>query len=277
MRIFEGRHRSVRPEPSGQGPGRERFTDVHCHCLPGLDDGPSGPVEALALCRALAADGIRTVVATPHQFGRFEGKYGGREIHAAVQRLRESLREARVPVTVLAGADVRIDEQIPSRLDSGEVLTLGGAGRYLLLELPPEVFVDPQALLARLAQRGVVAIITHPERHPFLARHPGQVQRWADYRPGLQITAASFGGGFGRISQDAAWAFLRQPLPLLAATDAHDAIARPPRMTEAYGLLSRRLGRSVARRLCVENPQRVVSGQDLLMLAREDLPGEVRE
>jgi protein-tyrosine phosphatase len=224
----------------------------------------------------LAADGIRTVVATPHQFGRYEGRNSGQQIRQAVEQLKQVLAQAQIPLSVLAGADVRIDERIPQLLKSNEVLTVGDMGRYLLLELPHEVFVDPIGLLASLAEVGMTAVITHPERHPFLARNPNYVQRWVEYRPCLQITAASFGGGFGPLAQEAAWAFLHEPLPVLAATDAHDTTSRAPRMTEAYMLLTQRLGRSAAQMICVENPQRVVSGQDLLRLTKEAISGEVR-
>jgi len=276
MRIFKGYKRSVLAEHVGKGLGREAFTDVHCHCLPGFDDGPADEREALSLCRALVADGIRTVVATPHQFGRYEGRNSGPQIRQAVAQLQQALAQRQVPLTVLGGADVRIDERIPQLLELSEVLTAGDQGRYLLLELPHDVFVDPLGLLALLAERGMTALITHPERQPFLARNPHYVQRWAPYRPGLQITAASLGGGFGRLSEEAAWNFLHESLPVLVATDAHDTNSRAPRMTEAYTLLGQRLGRSAAQIVCVENPGRVVSGQDLLMLTREGMPGEVR-
>jgi protein-tyrosine phosphatase len=281
MRIFKGHSRparavSVPPVLCRRDIADAVFTDVHCHCLPGLDDGPADMVEALALCRALVADGVRTVVATPHQLGRYEGRNGGSQVRQAVARLQQALTQAQIPLTVHAGADIRIDERIPQLLESSAVLAVGDVGRYFLLELPHEVFVDPMALLAQLAERQVTAVITHPERHPFLARNPDTVQRWAPYRPCLQITAASFGGGFGPLAQEAAWAFLRQPLPVLAATDTHDTTSRPPRMTEAYTLLSQRLGRSAARTICVDNPQRVLSGQDVLMLAMEGIPGEVK-
>ena len=192
-----------------------------------LDDGPADKLEALSLCRALVADGIRTVVATPHQLGRYEGRNSGPQIREAVEQLKQALAQVQIPLTILAGADVRLDERIPPLLESKEVVTVADAGRYLLLELPHEVFVDPIGLLASLAGIGVTAVITHPERHPFLVRQPHYVQRWAEYRPCLQITAASFGGGFGRLSQEAAWAFLQQPLPVLVATDAHDVTSRP--------------------------------------------------
>jgi len=268
-RQFEASGRAL---PTGPTAG---FTDVHCHCLPGLDDGPSDRIKTLDLCRALAADGIETVVATPHQLGRFEGCYDAGTIRDAVAELNGSLRDAGIPLTILPGADVRLDERIPRLIETGDVLTVADRRRYLLLELPHEVFIDPQSLLPGLASIGVAAILTHPERHVHLARNPGLVERWVEFDMCLQLTAGSFGGGFGQLSQDAAWTFVCAPMPILVATDAHDTAGRSPRMSEAYRLLARRLGTDSARILCVENPRRAVEGKELLMLARDDMPREV--
>ncbi len=259
-------------EAAGRGP---TFTDIHCHCLPGVDDGPARALDALALCRALAADGITRVVATPHQLGRFEGRYDVEAIRSAVGELNLSLQEAQIPLAVRPGADVRLDERIPRFLQSDAVLTVGDAGRYLLQELPHEVFIDPEALLAKLSSMGVTAIITHPERHAYLARHPQHVRRWVEYGTCLQITAGSFGGGFGPESQEAAWTFVQAPMPVLVATDAHDTNGRAPRMSEAHGLLAQQFGYFAADLLCVTNPRRAVEGRNLLRLTPSDLRREV--
>ncbi len=246
--------------------GEASFIDVHCHCLPGLDDGPPDASAALTLCRALAADRIATVVATPHQLGRYDGRYDARMVREAVAQLNDLLAEARIPLIALPGADIRIDERIDDLVRSDEIVTLADGKRYLLLELPHEVFIDPEMLLARLAEGGLCGVITHPERHAFLAEHPEFVRRWVPYRPCLQITAGSFLGGFGRRSEEAAWAFLREPLPLAVATDAHDTAGRGPCMSEAYRLLRRYVGRDEADILCMENPRRLVAGEALVSL-----------
>ena len=242
------------------------FVDVHCHCLPGLDDGPPDLPASLALCRALAADHIATVVATPHQLGRYDGRYDARAIRHAAGRLNELLVEAEIPLEVLPGADIRIDERIGDLVQSDEIVTVADGGRYLLLELPHEVFIDPEMLLGRLARAGLCSVITHPERHVYLAENPQYVRRWAPYRPCLQITAASFLGGFGRRSERAAWKFLNAALPVVVATDAHDTSGRAPCMTDAYHLLGRYIGREGADILCVENPRRMIAGEDLITL-----------
>ena len=254
------------PRPANMDRPASGFTDVHCHCLPGLDDGPTDVSQALSLCQALVADGITQVVASPHELGRFDGRCDPHIVRRAVEQLNRILREKEVGLTVLPGADVRLDERIPQFLESDKVLTVGDGHRYLLLELPHEVFIDPLMLLKRLDQMGVTAVITHPERHDFLAGHPDSVGRWSDYRPCLQITAASLTGDFGRQCEEAAWTFLQEDLPAVVATDAHDTSARAPRMTAAYQRLSRRLGRSAAELLCIENARRIVSGRELVTL-----------
>ena len=245
------------------------FTDVHCHCLPGFDDGPRNDREALELCRALVTDRIGTVVATPHQLGRYDNRYDGQDIREAVAELNEMLRENTVPLKVLPGADVRIDERIGELLGTDRILTAADGGRYLMLELPHEVFIEPTVLLDSLAAQDLRCVVTHPERHPFLARNPGHVERWGRYEASLQITAGSLLGEFGCLSEDAAWAFLDAPLPLLIATDAHDVRGRAPRMTAAYEELTNRYGRRAADLLCCENPNRLLAGQDLLPIGSD--------
>lgn len=232
--------------------------DIHCHCLPGLDDGPATPAEALSLCRALVADGVTVAVATPHQLGRYDRRNRAAAVRAAVASLQASLDEAGVPLTVLPGADVRLDERITEMLDAGEVLTLGGIGRHLLLELPHESFIDPLPLIRQLAARGVQTIVSHPERHTMLSKQLWRVRIWREAGAALQITAGSLLGEFGSTAQRVGWELLEGGLAAFVASDAHGSRTRPPRLSAAAAAIERRLGHAVARLVCVKNPLRVV-------------------
>ncbi|MAE69307.1 MAG: hypothetical protein CME06_02435, partial [Gemmatimonadetes bacterium] len=216
-------------EGCGEPAGATEFVDIHCHCLPGLDDGPSSLAEALRLCRALVEDGITRVIATPHQLGGYEGRNDGPQVRSAVGRLNESLRDEGVVLEVLAGGDVRIDERIPRLIDEKSVLTLADGGRYLLLELPHEAYIEPMALISSLVPSGVCTIVSHPERHRFVQRHPRVVVPWLEAGSHLQITAGSLLGDFGRDARAASWHFLESGQAGLVATDAHHADRRPPR------------------------------------------------
>jgi protein-tyrosine phosphatase len=239
------------------------FIDVHCHCLPHLDDGPESVEEALALCRKLVEDGVSTVVATPHQLGRFENRTGARAIRRATQQLNGELQERGIGLVVLPGAEVRVDERIDELLSRDEVLTLADAGRHLLLELPWDVLIDIEPLLLQLACRGVRTILAHPERNVPLLQHPQVLRGWLACGIGLQVTAASLMGDWGRHVKGAAWGLLTQGCRVCVATDAHDEASNGPHMTAAFQAIAARLGCNLAHLLCVENPARVIRGERL--------------
>jgi protein-tyrosine phosphatase len=240
-----------------------KFTDVHCHCLPHLDDGPESMEEALALCRRLVQDNVSTVVATPHQLGCFENYTHAPAIRQTTRHLNEALQARAIDLTVLPGAEVRLDERIDCLLTRDEVLTLADGGRYLLLELPWDTLIDIEPLLAPFAARGVTILLAHPERNIPLLRHPLLLRRWLACGVGLQITAASLLGAWGRFIKRAAWQLLAQECGICVASDAHRDGSQPPRLMEAFNAINARLGRDLAYLLCVENPARVIRGEKL--------------
>ena len=264
MVVYEQKMNAGQPG-SGGSTGRE-FVDVHCHCLCGLDDGPATMAESLRLCKMLVADGILTVVATPHQMGRFDGCYQAGQIRDAVAILNGALERQGIALTVLPGADVRIDERICELLRSDKILTLADGGRYILLELPHETFIDPEPLLASLSELGLRPVISHPERNAFLSQNPALVFGWAEYGIAIQLTAASLAGDLGRAVQESAWRFIDMPLPVMVATDSHNCNKRAPRMRRAFDSIARRRGMERANLLCIKNPRRVLSGEDLLVI-----------
>jgi protein-tyrosine phosphatase len=252
------------------------FTDIHCHCLPGVDDGPATMIESVALCHALAKDGFSAVVATPHQLGRFSETNEATQIRQAVSLLNEALDGSGIDLTVLPGGDVRVDERICQLLEADKILTLADGGKYILLELPQEVFLDIEPLLAQLSSLGVQSIISHPERHPVLAKSPqgsfdpqmwpsslGIPPDWFNYPIHLQITAGSLLGHFGPQAQRAGWHFLKSGLASLVATDCHDLTRRRPCMRAAFQVISDQLARWAAKHVCIENPLKVLKGWEI--------------
>ncbi len=262
----------IRPERFS----RLQYVDIHCHCLPAVDDGPATIAEALLLCRKLVDDGISDVIATPHQLGTFSGRNKAAEIREAVAKLNEQLKKSNIALTVMPGGDIRVDESIRQMLEADTILTLADGGKYILLELPHEVFVDIESLLLELASLGVRAIISHPERHCFLAKQPKILLKWLDCSAHLQITAGSLLGEFGYAAQKAAWYLLSSGLVSLVATDSHNLDVRRPCMRAAFERISVKLGRATARLVCIENPSRVLRGQDIVP-AQCDMLSEIRQ
>jgi protein-tyrosine phosphatase len=243
------------------------YIDIHCHCLPGVDDGPVTKAESLALCRALVEDGVTTVIATPHQLGRFSDSNEVEEIRENVSVLNEELKTNDIPLIILPGADVRVDERICELLQTDRILTLADGGKYILLELPHEVFIDITPLLAGLASMDVQAIISHPERHPILVNETKILLKWQKLSAHLQVTSASLLGQFGLTAQKAAWNFLTSGLVSFIATDSHDLEVRKPCMKAAFEYISTKLSYTIARLVCIENPLRVIKGQDIIPMS----------
>lgn len=241
------------------------FIDIHCHCLAGVDDGPATDSESLDICRALVADGIGIVIATPHQLGRFADFNKASQIRQQVSQLNDNLKNNDIALEILAGADIRVDERICELLKADEILTLADGGKYILLELPHEIFIDITPLLIELSERGIKAIISHPERHHHLAQNTSLLANWIKYSAGLQITSASLLGKFGRKTQKAAWQFLSSGQANFVATDCHNLDNRKPCMKDAFEYITAELGEKVARWVCIENPLRVLEGQDIVV------------
>lgn len=238
--------------------GATRSVDMHCHCLAGVDDGPVTGADAIALCRLLVHDGFTDVIATPHQLGRYDGVNWAAEVRQGVRNLQTALDRQRIPLRVHAGAEVRIDERIPSLLQSDRLLTLADGGEYLLLELPNSSMVSPDAVAGVLAKANVHIVLAHAERYDSLRRDPDLAQAWIDANIILQVNAGSLLDDAPADSRQAAINWLSQGWVALIATDSHGATTRRPRMTEAIDFLEREFGAEVVKQLCLTNPAKLI-------------------
>jgi len=253
-----------------------RFMDIHCHCLPGIDDGPETMAQAVGLCRMLAEEGFTTVVATPHQLGRFEGANEGATVRESVDGLNETLINGGIPINIVPGGEVRVDERICRLLETDRILTLADGGKYILLELPYQVFIDIEPLLIELASMGIQSVISHPELIAPLVARPEMVCKWLECSTHLQITAASLVGDLGPEVKKVALSFIESGKATLVATDSHNTNIRRPRMRAAYELISTRLGEDLANLVCIENPSRIVNGQNILSVSLYEQQKESR-
>ncbi|SFU47132.1 protein-tyrosine phosphatase [Methylobacterium sp. 174MFSha1.1] len=236
--------------------------DLHCHLLPGIDDGPATLSEALDLARMAAGQGITTIACTPHILpGVYDNE--GPAIRAAVGRMQAALDEAGLPLRLVAGADLHISPDNVARLRSGEALALDGS-RYVLIELP-HVILPPRMdhALFDILSAGYVPILTHPERTGWIERDYAFVGRLARSGVAMQITAGAFTGAFGRRARYWAERMLDEGLVDLVASDAHDAVRRPPLLAEAREAVRLRAGADCTRRIFEAVPEAILADRAL--------------
>src|SRR4051794_25482154 len=117
------------------------LVDTHCHLLAGLDDGPRTPEDALAMCRRAYDQGLRYSVALAHQNDDFPDNTPDR-IRAAFRRLVDDLRAAGLDYAVVPCAEIMVHPGMLEAWDRGELLSVGDAGKYVLLEMPHGLCVE---------------------------------------------------------------------------------------------------------------------------------------
>jgi protein-tyrosine phosphatase len=236
------------------------IVDIHAHLLPGLDDGPRTIADALRMCELYVAQGVTTVVATPHMCDR-RYKVTVDAVRSGVEELRVACSKRGLNLQILPGGDVRLEPELLDAWDKGELLTLADRGKYLLLELPLQRAPRIDGLIFQLSLRGITAILSHPERNIELWRKPQRLAELVDRSCLVQITAASLFGSFGPAPKETAERFLKAGLVHVVASDAHSPGGRKPELRRAAELLSSTLGENKARELLWTNPAAIIQGE----------------
>ena len=235
--------------------------DLHCHLLPGIDDGAPELAVALVMARMAAADGITTIACTPHIYpGLYENTAAG--IAVAIDALRNELAEAGIALELTIGADTYLTPDLVENLRSGRVPTLGGS-RYFLLE-PPHDVEPPRfenAVFTTMAA-GYVPVITHPERLTWIENRYAVFQRLARAGAWMQVTAGSVTGRFGQRPRYWAERMLDEGFVHILATDAHHSEWRPPLLAEAREIAARRLGTEEAMHLVITRPRCILDNRE---------------
>lgn len=237
--------------------------DLHCHLLPGVDDGARTMDDALALARASVANGIREAVLTPHvHHGVFDNNLSG--LLPVFVQFQAALKAAQIPLVVHLGGEVRLHPDAFEMLTTGELPVLGklGSDRIVLLEFPDgQIPMGAVQACKLFADHGVRLLIAHPERNKEVMRDPNRIKPFLDAGCLLQLTAASVVGRFGPQAQKSAHQLLARGWVGLVASDAHNLTSRPPMMQEARAYLMQHYGIGLAYRLTEEMPGEVVAGR----------------
>ena len=238
------------------------MVDIHCHILPEVDDGSRSWQITREMCRIAADDGVRHIVATPHCNDEYA--YDRERCEGLKGRLEEAA-EGRIEFSI--GCDFHFSyENIVDAIANPGRYSINGT-QYLLIEfsdygIPPNV----AELLFQFTSRGMVPIVTHPERNPLLATRPEKVLELIDAGALVQVTANSITGFWGEKAKLVAEWLLAQGAVHVIASDAHDAKFRRPVLSEARNSVARMLGEQAAADLVQNFPQAIVAGKPLVPL-----------
>jgi len=244
--------------------------DLHCHLLPGIDDGAPNLQTSLMMARAAVAQGVKVVACTPHILpGVYHNR--GPDIRSAIGRLQDAITQAGISLQLETGADVHMAPNFIAGLRSGELLSLADS-RYVLVE-PPHNTPPPQIedFFFNLVTAGYVPVLTHPERLSWVRSHHEIIKKLVQTGAWMQITAGSFTGAFGKTALYWAQRFLDEGCVHLIASDAHDAERRPVDLASGRDAVAKRVGAQEAEHLVFTRPMGVLKDQP-----PSSLPGPFR-
>ena len=230
--------------------------DIHCHILPGVDDGAKDWKTSAEMCRIAAEDGITHLVATPHSNDEYAYDRGA--LRAQLLRLQTSCGEW---PTLTLGCDFHLSyENVSDALRDPARFAIGNT-QYLLVEFSDfSLSLPMREALVRLAGAGLVPIVTHPERNLLMQRNRELVIKLLELGCLVQVTASSLTGRWGDSARETAVWLLRHDAVHVLATDAHDSVHRPPVLSAGRDVAARLCGQDVARALVDDNPRAIVAG-----------------
>lgn len=227
--------------------------DLHCHLLPGVDDGSKDLSMSLEMARIFVADGVTHLTCTPHITPGVWAN-SGPKIRTAIADLQAALDAEGIALTLYPGADNHMVPDFVAGLREGRLLTLADS-RYVLVE-PPHHVAPPRLedFFFGIRMAGYVPILTHPERLSWIEGQYDTVQRLAGGGVWMQVTAGSLTGRFGKRVRALAMRMLTDGLVHILATDAHDPERRPPDLSEGWKAAVEHVGQEEADRLVLHRP-----------------------
>lgn len=233
-----------------------KLCDVHTHVLPGVDDGAPTMEYALQMLENAVASDVEWLAVTPHWRATVDT---GASLLAQLQADFAQLQEAAadIPIRLVAGAEVRVTEELPAALAAGCVPTIHNS-RYLLTEFA--VHTDASAFMPALEtilHAGYIPLVAHPERYAAVCRDPRMVQDWLDCGCHLQLTGGSVLGAHGKTVQRTATTLLRNDLVACIASDAHGLRGRSNFLLDVYDHLYVQYSKAYANCLMYTNPLRI--------------------
>ena len=231
--------------------------DLHCHILPGIDDGAQTIEDSIALLNAAVEDGISRMLCTPHiQLGRFNNTID--TIKAAFEQLQEHKIKAGIDIELGFAAEVRICPEIMLMVKQQRLPFIGKwhDKDVLLLELPhSHIPPGTEQLINWLNKNSIIPMIAHPERNRDIITDITRLSRIPTASCLYQITASSLCGDFGEVPKKISEQLLVENKVTIVASDTHNIKRRPPKLKQAKHIVEKLVGSEKAQMLFYNTPK----------------------
>lgn len=256
------------------------FVDLHCHIIPGIDDGAKDIDTALQMSKIAVKNGIKHIVATPHYIYQ-DLDNNSRIVKQNLELLKGILQENKVELSLYPGCEAFICPELPELVKEGEICTLNDTS-YILIELPlmsiPEY---TEEVIYELKLMGYIPIIAHPERNQVLAEHPELLKRFIELGALTQVNTTSIRGLYGKKVKKSALNLLQSRMVHLVSSDAHTTRGRVPNYGKAKEIMEKLIGEKESLKI-FNNAKAVLEGREIdvaepMLSKRRRLFARIRE
>ncbi len=239
------------------------FVDIHCHILPGIDDGARDRAEALGMAHMAHTAGTRIIATTPHNFPRSH-RSTQEESQNRVDLLQRAVVEEGIDLSLTTGQEIRITRNLSAQATSGGVAVLNGT-RYILTEPPFTSLPDyVEEELQELITHGFRPVLAHPERNRVIQNDPDILRAFISMGLLTQINTGSLLGHYGPQALETGVYLLRRDMAHVLATDAHAATGeRVPNMRLGFEAAALLIGEERALALTRDNPLAITEGREI--------------
>lgn len=240
------------------------MVDLHCHLLPGVDDGSKSMEISLRLAREATENGVTHALLTPHHMN---GRYINHK-QAVIRQTKEFQKQINahnISLIVFPGQEVRINGQLLEALDKDDILFADTAGKYMMLEFPDDdVPYYTNQMIFSLQQRGIIPVIVHPERNTKIMAKPDLIYQLLEKGCLSQITASSYVGTFGKKVEDFSRRLIEAGQGYVFASDAHDLPGRKYEMRQAFEKMQHEFGQEIVNQY-QQNARSIINGENILI------------
>ena len=239
--------------------------DLHCHILPGIDDGALSLSESLIMAQSAAGGGTRKIAATPHYFNDYQNPkpVSKAEVMQKFKELKDFLRLNRCPVELYMGAEQYGVSNLASLIENDELITINDS-RYLLIEFSLDDDIErAKYVLSQLDDYDIVPVLAHPERYDFIQEEPSKIFWFLQHGCLLQVNKGSITGRFGEEAEGISHWLIRERMAHVVASDSHGPYQRTADMSAAYQYACYSSGDEYAYMLFNENPQRILDDEEI--------------
>ncbi|MTI71999.1 MAG: capsular biosynthesis protein [Firmicutes bacterium] len=236
--------------------------DMHCHILPGVDDGADSFETSIKMIKISKKNGFKGIFATPHYVDNTT--YNNTKlIKENFLKLKDKIKKQGIDIDIYIGNEVYVVPNLIKLFEKGFVYTLNNS-RYMLIEFP--MLDNPyfiESLIYDLKVKGIVPIIAHPERYKMIISNPNVLFKFIKQGALVQINLPSLKGSYGPIIKDTAKILIEHDMLHFIGTDAHSFNRRTPNVEKSLDEFKAIVSNDKFKKILYENPKAVINDKEI--------------